>query len=83
MRKSVAKAPDGWEWKAMNLSLFVGEKHSCWYVMFQAVPTEPEEGPIPFHELTLIVLMDGTVIKPVVEDEEPQKKSQVRKTSQG
>lgn len=76
MRRSIAKAPDGWEWKAMNLHLFVGENPCAWYVMYQAVPVEPEEGPIPFHELTLIVLMDGTVIKPVVSVEKPEEKSQ-------
>lgn len=72
MCESVATAPDGWKWKAMNLNLFVGERYTYWSVMYQAVPIKPKGGPVEFHEITLIVLMDGTVIKPVVTDDKPR-----------
>ncbi|HEV3344171.1 MAG TPA: hypothetical protein VG125_27595 [Pirellulales bacterium] len=80
MRKSVVKAPDGWKWEVMNLHLLFeedqlsGEVHCAWHVMFQAIPIKQKSGPIPFHEVTLIVLMDGTVLEPTVEDAPPEKK---------
>jgi hypothetical protein len=72
MRKSVLKAPDDWEWHTMDLHLFLLGDDCVWHVTFQAMPIEREAGLIsPHEEITLIVLMDGTVIKPVVVDEEP------------
>lgn len=77
MRKAVANAPDGWKWELMNLNLtFREDDHCAWLVMFQAIPALPEdEQRFPLHEITLVVLMDGTAIEPTVgDDEEPAKK---------
>jgi hypothetical protein len=76
MLRSTAKAPDGWKWEATNQRLFVRGNLCLWHVMYQAVPIEPEAGLLPpFHEITLIVLMDGTVVKPVVADEKGNERS--------
>jgi hypothetical protein len=80
IRKSVVKAPDDWKWHATTLQLFLTGghgNHCAWHVTFQAMPVEPEAGLLPhYQEITLIVLMDGTVVKPVVADEKPDEKSQ-------
>ncbi|HVA45004.1 MAG TPA: hypothetical protein VNH11_01340 [Pirellulales bacterium] len=78
MRNSVVKAPDDWEWHTVDLHLFLEGDHCVWHATFQAMPIEPAAGLVPRHEeVTLIVLMDGTVIEPVVSnDEDGDKKSQ-------
>ena len=71
MLRSIAKAPDGWKWRVTNQRLFIWGNMCLWHVMYEAVPIEPEAGLLePFHEITLIVLMDGTVVKPVLADDE-------------
>jgi hypothetical protein len=69
MLRSIAEAPDGWKWKATNLNLLIGENPAFWSVTYQAIPIDQntEMGPEP-HIITLMVLMDGTAIKPVVTD---------------
>lgn len=75
MRKSVLKAPDDWAWHAMDVHLFLSGDQCLWHVTFQATPKQPDAGFVPPHEeITLIVLMDGAVIKPVAVDDEPDKK---------
>jgi hypothetical protein len=77
MRKTIVKAPDDWKWNTMDVRLFLYHDVCVWHVTFQAMPIEPDAGLVPDHEeITLIVLMDGTVIKPVVADEEAAKKTQ-------
>lgn len=67
MLRSIAKAPKGWKWQAMHLNMLLGENPCLWFVTYQGVPVEPEGvSSIPYHEITLIVLMDGTVIKPEI-----------------
>lgn len=77
MRESVVKAPEDWQWHATTLLLFItGDNHCAWHVTFQALPVELEAGLVPeYQQVTLIVLMDGTVVKPVVTDEKPGEKA--------
>ena len=78
MCKSIVDTPDGWRWKVGSLNLFLGGEnggHCFWCVDYQAVPVEPKEGPIEIHQLILVILMDGTAIKPTVSDKVPEEKS--------
>ncbi len=75
MRKSVVKAPDDWKWRTKDVHLFLLGDHCLWHVTFQAMPKQPDAGLVPPHEeITLIVLMDGAVIKPMAVDDEPEKR---------
>jgi hypothetical protein len=67
---------NGWKWKVLSIGIFFDETPHAWYVTYQAVPIAPKEGPVVWHEVTLVVLFDGTVIEPVVADDESAKKSQ-------
>lgn len=65
MRKSVVKA-DNREWEVANMHLIFEGTHCAWYVTLRTALTEAElEGGLS-NEVTLFVLMDGTVIKPKV-----------------
>lgn len=67
MRKSVVKPPDKRKWEVTNMHLIFEGKHCAWYVTFHTKTIEPEAGLIDgFDEVTLFVLMDGTVIEPKV-----------------
>jgi hypothetical protein len=67
MRKSVVNPPDNRKWEVANMHLIFEGKHCAWYVTFHTKPIEQEAGLIDdFDEITLFVLMDGTVIKPTV-----------------
>lgn len=75
MRKSVLKTPDDWGWRPMDVRLLLLGDRCVWHVTFQATPIAPDAGLIPPHEeITLIVLMDSAVIKPVLVDEKADKK---------
>lgn len=67
--RSIAKAPDGWKWKAVNANLLLVEDAPIWFVRYQGISADPTESRDSEHEITLVVLMDGTVIKPVVAEE--------------
>jgi hypothetical protein len=79
MRDSVVQAPDDWQWHATTLLLFLSaDTHCAWHVTFQAVPVELEAGLVPdYQEVTFIVLMDGTVVKPSVADKKPDEKPEL------
>ncbi|HVX16253.1 MAG TPA: hypothetical protein VHC22_34020 [Pirellulales bacterium] len=48
-----------------------------WNATYQAIPVDPKtNGASDLHIIMLIVLMDGTMVKPVVADEEPDEKSE-------
>jgi len=71
MRDSVVTEEDGWEWHTTALLLFIANKNCAYHVTFQAInPSRLEAGLRPlYQEVTLIVMMDGTVIKPVVTED--------------
>jgi hypothetical protein len=63
MRKSVMKA-DTRKWEIPNMYLIFEGDHCAWCVKFRTEPIIPEAGLVSFDELTIFVLMDGTVIEP-------------------
>lgn len=66
MRDSVAEAPEGFVWSRGSLTLIRPSEHCYWFVRFVA----KKEGDDGKHSLTVIVLMDGKAIKPVVDPTE-------------
>ncbi|HVX10207.1 MAG TPA: hypothetical protein VHC22_03295 [Pirellulales bacterium] len=85
MRKSVVK-DDTREWEIPNMHLIFEGDHCVWCVTFRTEPHLPEAGLVSFDEVTVFVLMDGTVVKPKLKgpeeflperaDEEQDKKSE-------
>ena len=65
MRDSVVKLPDGWRWERMSLTLLFDEDHCVWHISYLPVP--PDEN-LSFQDITLVVLMNGIVVKPVATD---------------
>jgi len=58
------KGSDDWERKRITLESIGDETH--WYYVVEFAPIEPQLG--PRTSLEIIVLMDGTVVDPKVED---------------
>jgi hypothetical protein len=67
VRKAVVKN-DTRKWEVPNMHLLFEGDHCAWCVTFRTDPIVPDAGLISFDEVTLFVLMDGTVIKPTVKD---------------
>lgn len=63
MRDSVVKTPDGFSWDRGALILMQPNEYCFWLVRFKA---QGEDDIFAMHHLTVIVLMDGTAITPVV-----------------
>jgi hypothetical protein len=64
MRDSVIEIPDGFVWDRGSLTIVRTTKHCFWLVNFKA--SKPRDN--GKHRLSIVVLMDGTVVKPVVAD---------------
>jgi hypothetical protein len=63
MRKSVVKAGKR-KWEIPNMHLIFEGNHCAWCITFRTEPIVPEAGLVSFDEVTVFVLMDGTVIEP-------------------
>lgn len=63
MRDSFAEAPDGYTWTPGSPTLMQQGEHCMWLVYFMAKRSGDKEK----HALTVIVLMDGTAVRPAAE----------------
>lgn len=63
MRDLVITTPEGFEWTRGSLTLMRPSEHCFWLVRFRAA-SENDDG---WHHFTVVVLMDGTALKPVEE----------------
>ena len=75
MKDSLVKDSDKFKWEMRSLSLMEIEGKWLWTATFLAMkqgalsePVPVSEGEEDLNHLSLAVLMDGTVIKPVIED---------------
>lgn len=71
MKDSLVKDSDSWKWKLRSASLEPIDGHWFWEISFEGKFDGFLEGRPP--NLRLVVLMDGTVVKPLVKDDSTPK----------